>query len=109
MVPPGLAAQVPVRDGQTVKLKLRNILTTDNVQKGEEIEFEVTEDVLVNGRVVIAKGATAHFPWDTAPRYLLHDRDSIYGGPFRQQVQGVGVREVLTPHSRLSKTRMRSD
>ena len=19
------------------------------------------------------------FPWDTAPRYLLHDRDSIYG------------------------------
>ena len=49
------------------------------------------------------------FPWDTAPRYLLHDRDSIYGGPFRQQVQGVGVREVLTPHSRLSKTRMRSD
>ena len=60
MVPPGLAAQVPVRDGQTVKLKLRNILTTDNVQKGEEIEFEVAEDVLVNGHVVIAKGATAH-------------------------------------------------
>lgn len=36
------------------------------------------------------------FPWDTAPRYLLHDRDSIYGGPFPQRVQGMGVREVLT-------------
>jgi putative transposase len=36
------------------------------------------------------------FPWDTAPRYLLHDRDSIYGGPFRQRVRGMGVREVLT-------------
>jgi hypothetical protein len=57
---PGIAAQVPVRDGQTVKLKLRNILTTDNVQKGDEIEFDVVEDVLVNGHVVIAKGATAH-------------------------------------------------
>jgi hypothetical protein len=52
--------QVPVRDGQSVTLKLRNILTTDNVQKGDTIEFEVAEDVLINGHVVIAKGATAH-------------------------------------------------
>jgi len=36
------------------------------------------------------------FPWDTAPRYLLHDRDSIYGDPFRQRVRGMGTREVLT-------------
>jgi transposase InsO family protein len=36
------------------------------------------------------------FPWDTAPRYLRRDRDSIYAGPFRQRVRGMGVREVLT-------------
>jgi putative transposase len=36
------------------------------------------------------------FPWDTAPGYLLHDRDSIYGGPFCQRVRGMGTREVLT-------------
>jgi transposase InsO family protein len=36
------------------------------------------------------------FPWDSAPRYLLHDRDSIYGGTFRQQVAEMGSREVLT-------------
>src|SRR5437870_3227458 len=30
------------------------------------------------------------FPWDAAPRYLLHDRDSIYGDPFRQRVRGMG-------------------
>ncbi len=36
------------------------------------------------------------FPWDTAPRYLLHDRDSIYGDPFCQRVRGMGTREVLT-------------
>lgn len=57
---PGFAVRVPVRDGQTVNLKLRNILTTDNVRKNDAIEFEVTEDVIVNGHVVIAKGATAH-------------------------------------------------
>jgi len=56
---PGFAARVPVRDGQSVSLKLRNILTTDNVRKNDVIEFEVTEDVLVNGHVVIAKGATS--------------------------------------------------
>ena len=27
------------------------------------------------------------FPWDTAPRYLLHDRDSIYGGPFPYELR----------------------
>jgi len=35
------------------------------------------------------------FPWDTTPRYLLHDRDSIYGDVFRQRVRGMAIREVL--------------
>jgi len=56
---PGFAAKVPVRDGQLVRLKLRNILTTENVQKGDGIDFEVMEDILVSGHVVIAKGAVA--------------------------------------------------
>ncbi len=57
---PVLAIQVRVRDGQLVRLRLRNILTTDNVQKGDRIDFEVTEEILMNGHVVIAKGALAH-------------------------------------------------
>jgi len=36
------------------------------------------------------------FPWDSAPRYLLHDRDSIYGHVFRQRVRAMAIREVLT-------------
>src|SRR6266446_1486706 len=36
------------------------------------------------------------FPWDSAPRYLLHDRDCIYGAAFRQRVGEMGIREVLT-------------
>lgn len=57
---PVFAAQAHLRDGQQVRVKLRNILTTDNVQKGDQIEFEVTEDILINGHIVIAKGSTAH-------------------------------------------------
>jgi transposase InsO family protein len=36
------------------------------------------------------------FPEDEAPRYLLRDRDGIYGEYFRQRVAGVGIEEVLT-------------
>jgi hypothetical protein len=36
------------------------------------------------------------FPWDTAPRYLLRDRDSIYGETFRRLVTSMGISEVLT-------------
>ena len=36
------------------------------------------------------------FPWDTAPRYLLRDRDGVYGHDFRRRVAGLGTTEVLT-------------
>jgi putative transposase len=35
------------------------------------------------------------FPWDKAPRYLLRDRDRIYGPYFRQRVRPMGIEEVL--------------
>jgi transposase InsO family protein len=34
------------------------------------------------------------FPWDTAPRYLLRDRDSIYSTAFQQRVSHMGIEEV---------------
>ena len=40
------------------------------------------------------------FPWDSAPRYLLRDRDGSYGEEFHKEAQWIGIREVLTaPHS----------
>src|SRR5205814_7826345 len=36
------------------------------------------------------------FPDDSAPRYLLRDRDSIYGGEFQRRVKGMRIAEVLT-------------
>jgi len=40
------------------------------------------------------------FPDDSAPSYLLRDRDSVYGHVFRQRLKGMAVGEVLTaPHS----------
>jgi putative transposase len=36
------------------------------------------------------------FPDDTAPAYLLRDRDAIYGDSFRQRVKGMRIQEVLS-------------
>ena len=34
------------------------------------------------------------FPWDTAPRYVVRDRDGIYGSDFVRRVEGMGIEEV---------------
>src|SRR5438874_2850335 len=44
---------------------------------------------------------TAHqlreaFPWDSAPRYLLRDRDRIFGPEFVEQVKAMGIKQVLS-------------
>jgi putative transposase len=36
------------------------------------------------------------FPEDTAPRYLLRDRDKIYGYDFRERIQSMSIEEVLS-------------
>jgi putative transposase len=36
------------------------------------------------------------FPWDSAPRYLLRDRDGIYGLDFSDRVRNMGRQEVKT-------------
>ena len=34
------------------------------------------------------------FPWDEAPRFLMRDRDSIYGTSFSGRVKGLGIEQV---------------
>src|SRR5580692_6728255 len=36
------------------------------------------------------------FPFDQTPRYLLRDRDKIFGDTFRDQVKGMKIKEVLS-------------
>ena len=44
----------------------------------------------------LSRQITEAFPWDTAPRYLLRDRDASYGENFRKQVDAMGITEVVT-------------
>src|ERR1700758_4370797 len=44
------------------------------------------------------------FPWDKAPRYLLRDRDRIFGHEFVEQVKAMGIKQVLSaPRSPLQR------
>src|SRR5271163_969457 len=44
----------------------------------------------------LSRQVTEAFPWDTAPRYLLRDRDASYGSDFRSRVEAMGITEVIT-------------
>ena len=35
-------------------------------------------------------------PWETAPRYVLRDRDAVYGVAFSKRAQSMGIHEVKT-------------
>jgi hypothetical protein len=62
------------------------------------VHFNVTEHPSAEWT---AQQIVEAFPWDTAPRYLIRDRDQNYGAYFDRRVTGLGIQQVLTaPRSR---------
>lgn len=57
------------------------------------IHFDVTENPRSEWT---AQQIVEAFPWDTAPKYLLRDRDGVYGQRFQDRVKNMGVTEVKT-------------
>src|SRR6266404_9362876 len=41
----------------------------------------------------VARQITAVFPWDSAPRYLIRDRDRIYGTVVTRRLRAMGIRD----------------
>jgi putative transposase len=35
-------------------------------------------------------------PWETAPKFLLRDRDAVYGACFQRRVASLGMEHILT-------------
>jgi putative transposase len=56
------------------------------------VHFAVTEHPTA---AWTARQMTEAFPWDTVPRYMIRDRDGIYGDVFRGRVKAMGIEEVL--------------
>jgi putative transposase len=62
-------------------------------QRRRVLHFNVTEHPTA---AWAAQQIVETFPEDSAPSYLLRDRDTVYGQPFRQRVKGMRISEVLT-------------
>jgi putative transposase len=66
------------------------ILTHD---RRKIVRFDVTEHPTAGW---LSRQMTEAFPWDTAPRFLLRDRDSSYGPVFSRRVEAMDITEVIT-------------
>src|SRR3954466_12200624 len=44
----------------------------------------------------IARQITQAFPWDDAPKYLIRDRDQIYGAVVTRRLRAMGIRDKPT-------------
>jgi putative transposase len=62
-------------------------------QRRRVVHFNVTDSP---SALWTAQQIREAFPGDTAPRYLLHDRDAIYGPEFATRVGHMGIKEVKT-------------
>ena len=90
---------------------IRNMVSVDFFTV-PTVRFQVLYVFLVlahDRRRILHFGVTAHptaewtaqqlreaFPWDSAPRYLLRDRDRIFGKEFVDQVKAQGIKQVLS-------------
>ena len=76
---------------------------------GKRLPQSADDYILHERRRIVHFAVTAHptgewtaqqmreaFPWDTAPRYLLRDRDRIFGHDFVKQVKAMGIKQVLS-------------
>jgi len=77
----------------TATFRLLYTLVVLGHDRRKVIHFDVTQNPT---QVWLARQMTEAFPWDTAPRFLLRDRDTSYGQTFRDRVQAMGIEEVVT-------------
>jgi putative transposase len=77
----------------TAKLRVLFVFFVFSHERRRVIHFNVTEHPTAKWT---AQQMIEAFPEDQAPRYLIRDRDGIYGEYFQNRVQGMGIREVPT-------------
>jgi putative transposase len=77
----------------TARLRVLFVLVVLAHHRRRVVHFNVTEHPTA---VWTAQQLVDAFPDESAPVYLLRDRDRVYGQPFQHRVKGMGIEEVLT-------------
>jgi len=77
----------------TARLRVLFVLLVLAHHRRRVVHFNVTEHPTAHWT---AQQIVNTFPDESAPAYLLRDRDQIYGQHFRHRLKGMGIEEVLT-------------
>jgi putative transposase len=77
----------------TLQLRVLFVFIALAHKRRRVLQFNVTEHPTAEWT---AQQIIEAFPEDAAPRYLMRDRDGVYGHYFRTRVEGMGITEVLT-------------
>jgi putative transposase len=77
----------------TVGFKVLFVLVMLAHTRRTVVHFNVTEHPTARWT---AQQLAEAFPWETAPKYLLRDRDAVYGERFQRRATSLGIEQVLT-------------
>jgi transposase InsO family protein len=81
----------------TARLRILFVFVVLAHHRRRVLHFNVTEHPTAHWT---AQQVVDAFPDESAPRYLLRDRDRAYGEHFRHRVHGMAIAQVVTaPHS----------
>ena len=74
----------------TIKFKLLYGLVIVRLERRQLIWTNVTAHPTAEW---LAQQITEAFPWDQAPRYLIRDRDTVYGAAATRRMRAMGIRD----------------
>src|SRR5271165_835608 len=77
----------------SVSFRLLYVMIILNHDRRKIVRFDVTEHPTA---AWLSRQVTEAFPWDTALRYLLRDRDASYSSDFCNRVEAMGITQVVT-------------
>mgnify|MGYP001769384496 FL=1 len=76
----------------TIRLGVLYVFLVLGHDRRRVVHFNVTSNPTAEWT---ARQITEAFPWETAPRYMIRDRDAVYGDAFRARIEAMGIEEVL--------------
>jgi transposase InsO family protein len=77
----------------TARLRVLFVLVVLAHDRRRVVHFNVTEHPTAEWT---AQQLLEAFPWESPPKYLLRDRDAIYGNRFRKRVRSLGMKDCPT-------------
>jgi hypothetical protein len=77
----------------SVSFRLLYVMIILGHDRRKIVRFDVTEHPTA---AWLSRQLTEAFPWDTAPRFLLRDRDASHCSDFCKRLETMGITEVVT-------------